>query len=123
MGNKNSSPDNLDIDIKNAIQDSKLSPSTLLKITKEALLTESFIEDNIDDIDLEAVCTYQYLSEEFIDKYANRLNWSLVLKYQKVSYFLINKHRNKIPHTDYNRYIQDNNNAIEELLRYGIVVE
>lgn len=66
---------------------------------KDSILTEDFIEQNFDELDLDQLCQHQELSREIIETHIDRFsdaNWKQICKYQALDESFIRANPSKI---------------------------
>lgn len=59
-------------------------------------LSEKFMSEHFDSLDIDQTSRYQVLSEKFIETFMTRLNIPLISRHQKLSIDFIKKHRDKL---------------------------
>jgi len=67
-----------------------------VKIANGKLLSESFISEYIEYVNLQSMIKTKMFSDSFIDRHVDIVGWSLVSKYQKMSKEFIEQHMNDI---------------------------
>lgn len=67
---------------------------------KKQRLSEKFMSEHFEVLDIDQVSRYQVLSEKFIESYMNKLNIPYISRYQNLSIDFIKKHKDKLSMVD-----------------------
>jgi hypothetical protein len=65
----------------------------------KTVLSEKFMRENFEDIDIEAICSNQKLSESFMEEFKDELDWYWITRSQKMSPDFIMTNWNRISET------------------------
>ena len=87
-------------------------------ISKQYILSESFIEKFQDKLDWHYISAYQKLSEDFIEKHQNKVKWILISTYQKLSEPFIEKHKDDVIWYCISKYQKLSENFIQNNKKY-----
>ena len=83
-------------------------------ISKQYILSESFIEKFQDKLDWYYISVYQKLSDDFIEKHQNKVKWMLISTYQKLSEPFIEKHKDDVDWYRISKYQKLSENFIKK---------
>jgi hypothetical protein len=83
-------------ELRNIIQNNKLSKIDWCYISKYQKLSEEFIKDFQDNINWDNISACQKLSKEFIKEFQDKVSWDYISTYQKLSEDFIKEFQNNI---------------------------
>ena len=81
-------------------------------------LSESYIEEHLDELDINILCQTQKLSETFIKRYKDIINWELISHYQVLSEDFIREYKDYVDWYLISRYQILSESFIEEFKDY-----